>query len=150
MPWTAPTTTDLAERLTGPELKALATAAKADAQGDPTPGILARAIDECRGYLAARPGASMGPAGTLPIQLHSACLDLCRFRLCSRLAVGQLGATLLSPARELEYNDAKALLRDVQAGRFAVEEPSELTTEDLPGSVTPSITPRPSGRMTLY
>lgn len=150
MTWTAPTTAELAERLTGPELNALSTAAKKDAQGDPTPGILARAIDECRGYLAARPGGSMGPAGTLPVQLHGAALDIARFRLCTRLAVGQLGATLLPPARELEYNDAKALLRDAQAGRFTVEEPAELTTEALKGSVTPSIASRPQGRMTLY
>jgi hypothetical protein len=150
MPWTAPTIADLAERLTGPELNALANAAKQTSQGDPTPGILALSIYECRGYLAARPGGAMGPAGTLPIQIHGACLDLTRFRLCSRLAVGQLGATLLTPARELEYNDAKALLRDVQAGKCMVEAPDELTTEALPAALTPSITPRPTGRMTLY
>jgi phage gp36-like protein len=150
MSWTAPTTSDLAERLTGPELTALANAAKKDGQSDPTPGILARAIDECRGYLAARPGGAMGSAGTLPIQVHGACLDLARFRLCSRLAVGRVGETLLTPSRELEYNDAKALLRDVQAGRCLVEEPDTLTTEALPGAVTPSITARPTSRMTLY
>jgi phage gp36-like protein len=144
MTWAAPTSNDLRTRLTGPELSALAGAAKASGQGDPTPEILARAVDECRGYLAARPAGDMGPAGTLPPQALGACLDIARYRLCSRLPV----ASLLTEARYNEYKDALQWLRDVQAGRCAVEAPDTLTTEDLSATATPSVR-LPRGRFRL-
>jgi phage gp36-like protein len=144
MSWTAPTVNDLKTRLAGPELTALSNAAKATGQADPTQEILTRAIDECRGYLAARPDSDMGPAGTLPLQVHGACLDLARYRLCTRLPV----ASLLTDARYNEYKDALTLLHDVQAGRCIVEAPDTLTTEALPANATPSIR-LPHNRFTL-
>jgi phage gp36-like protein len=149
MSWTAITATDLQTRLTGGELTALRTAALSSGQTDPLPDILSRAIDECRGYLAARPGGSMGEAGTLPVQIHGAALDIARYRLCTRLSLGKLGETFLPEARYNEYKDALALLRDVQAGKCIVEAPDTLTTENIPASITPSIK-LPTGRMTLY
>ncbi|MBN2069107.1 MAG: DUF1320 family protein [Opitutales bacterium] len=146
--WTTLTVDDLSSRLTGAELKALQSAALGEDQGDPTPEIIHRAIDECRSYLAARPNGDMGSEGTLPPQVHGPCLDIARYRLCTRLAVGGLARTLLPDARREEYKDAIALLRDIQSGKAEVEAPKVLTTESLPNSATPKIRV-PKGRFIL-
>lgn len=144
MSWTTLTVdTDLARRITAPELTAARSAAIAAGQDDPVPGVLAQAIDEARGYLAARPAGSMGPAGTLPPQVHAAVLDITIWRALTRLNV----ARLLTDARRQTYADAIALLRDIAAGRVVVEAPATLTTEDLPAVPTPRITKRPCPRL---
>lgn len=113
-----------------------------EGQIDPLIEVLARTVDEARGFLGARPHATMGPEGTIPPQLLGPVLDIARYRLCSRLAVGPLSDMLLSEAREREYQDAIRILRDTAKGVFSVESP-EVRSEPLSSVPSPRITPRP-------
>ena len=129
MAWNIITTDDIKARLAGAELNALQTAALADGQVDPTPEIVAQAIDEVRGYVAAG-GFTLGAEGTIPGKLKGATLNLIRYRLCSRLPV----ASLLTEARIKEYEDALRLLEQVAAKKFMVEEPTVAADEQAGAS----------------
>lgn len=141
--WITLTVEDFFDRLTAAEVNTLRTTQVEAGQEDPAAEALRRAINEARGYLGARPGATMGPDGTIPAQVEGPVMDLARYRLCSRLAVGRVGSTLLTEAREQEYKDALRLLRDVAAGKYAVEDP-ETSGDDLGSAGTPhTMDPRP-------
>jgi phage gp36-like protein len=129
MAWNIITTDDIKSRLAGAELNALQTAALADGQVDPTPEIIAQAIDEVRGYVAAG-GNTLGLDGTVPSKLKLTTLNIIRYRLCSRLPV----ASLLTESRIKEYDDAVRLLEQVAAKKFAVEEPTVAATEQAGAS----------------
>lgn len=131
MAWAAITTDNIKARLAGAELNALQTAALAQGQTDPTPEIVAQAIDEVRGYIAAG-GYTLGAEGTVPSKLRGATLNLIRYRLCSRLPV----ASLMTDARIKEYDDAVRLLEQVASKKFLVEDPV-IAAEEQAGAPVP-------------
>src|SRR5690606_16625203 len=75
--------------------------------------------------VAAHPRNKLGPASTIPPQLLAASVSLARWRLLGRLAIGPLASQLITEARRKDYEDAMGQLRDVSAGRLAVEQPAD-------------------------
>lgn len=128
MAWAEITESHVQTRLAGAELNALKTVALANGQANPLTEIIADAVNETRGYCAAR--YTLGPDGTVPGKLVSATLAIIRYRFITRLPL----KTLLTEERKAEYRDALTLLRDVAAGRFAIEEPETASTEVIAGS----------------
>jgi phage gp36-like protein len=143
MSWITLSADDLLRSLSGPERQALQSAALGAGQSSPLPGILADITQEIRGYLAARPEASLGPAGTIPPSLTTAALSRARFEAFTRLPVTR---ALLTEDRVEANKQAIALLRDVAAGRFRVESPEGLHPEPGPAVRVirdPRTTPHP-------
>jgi phage gp36-like protein len=130
MSWAALTADEIKTRLSGPELAALQTAALATGQTDPLPDVLLQVTDEIRGYIAAR--NDLGPSGTLPSQVRAAAIAIVRWRLAGRLSLGTAGSMLQGEARKKEYEDALQLLKDIAAGKFAVEQPDVTGPETRP------------------
>ena len=134
MSWIAITETQVRTRRTGPELAALKTAALAPGQADPLPAVIAGVIQRVRGYCAAG-GFALGAGETIPGRLEDAALALIRFELAGRLPV----AAMLTEDRRKAAEDARALLRDVARGLFAIDVPDTPTTE-VSNAPRPSVT----------
>lgn len=144
MPWISITEAGVRSRLADRELSALRSAARAEGQADPLDEVIARTVDEIRGYIAANSANRLGVAGRIPAQLEGAALAIIRYRLATRLPV----ASLLTEERKEEHRDALTLLRDVAAGRFAVEAPDEAGPEVIAAGGSPvSGRPRPARRV---
>lgn len=126
MPWTTLTSDDLLRGLTGAERSALTTAALGSGQADPLPGIIADVVAEARGYIAANKANVLGAGNTVPEKLRIALIARVRFEAFTRLPVGR---SLLTEDRVKSNEAAIALLRDVAAGKFAIEEPEVASTE---------------------
>jgi hypothetical protein len=143
MPWVTLTSDDMLRALTGPERTAVQTAALGAGQADPLPGIIADVVAEARGYIAANKANVLGEDGTVPEKLRGALIARARFEAFTRLPVGR---SLLTEDRVKANEAAVTLLRDVAAGRFAIEEPAIVSGEILP-SPRPSFT-RPTREFT--
>ncbi len=128
MPWTTLTPDDLLRGLTGAERSALQTAALGSGQADPLPGIIADVVAEARGYIAANKSNVLGVGNTIPEKLRAALIARVRFEAFTRLPIGR---SLLTEDRVKANSDAVTLLRDVAAGRFAIEEPEVASTESI-------------------
>jgi len=122
MAWVAVTAEELLRSLTGPEKAAVSAAALASGQDDPVPGILADVIDEVRGYIAANSQNRLGLTGTIPEKLRITVINRCRYEALTRMPVSK---SILTEERVKANEAARMLLRDVAAGRFQVEEPTE-------------------------
>jgi phage gp36-like protein len=131
MSWSGITPESLATRLSQAELEALGTQQLDVWQADPVQEILTQVTDEIRGYIAVNAFNRVGPADTLPTQLHSAALAIARYRLLGRLAAGKSADDLGGEFRQRDYDDAIRLLRDVAKGDYAVEQPATEGPEDI-------------------
>ena len=122
MAWRAITDTDIDTVLSSAELAALR--AQAAEGTDPVADSVRLVTDTVRGYIAANPASRPGPAGTLPERLIDAALALFVVKAYSRTA----GLLIdLNDTRKTAAESAVTLLRDVAAGRFAVELPADGT-----------------------
>lgn len=138
MSWITITEEDVKTRLAGAELTAFKTAALSPGQSNPLPEIISQVTDEIRGYVAACAHNTLDAAGTVPPRLLAPALNMIRYRLATRLP-GMKG--LIDELRQKEYNDALAVLKDVAACRFAVEDPdgdATSTTSPTPDIVVPT------------
>ena len=136
MPWIPLTAADV--KLAEAEADVIRSLASEDG-GDPILSALDSAINEVRGYIAAR--YPLGLAGTLPDTLKDTALALARYKL---LNLPGLGLPITEDRRN-EYKDAIRRCESVARGEFAIETPAELDT-----AAQQSITPRPSfGSKTL-
>jgi hypothetical protein len=122
MAWITLTAADVQGTLTAPELSAARTAAIAVGQVDPLTDALARTVAEVRGYVGGAQRNTLGEAGTIPDELKSAALDLVRYRVLTRLPLQ--GSSALIDQRKAAAEAAERLLREVAAGRFAIEQPA--------------------------
>jgi anti-sigma factor ChrR (cupin superfamily) len=115
MAWVTLTEAELHGQLSAAELGLVRQSAR-PGQPDPVTAALADAVELARGYAAAvmAPGA----AGTVPAQLRGAVLAIARWRVLSRLPSGK---DLLTDARRVDHDEAQKLLREVAAGRFALD-----------------------------
>lgn len=129
MSWNTLTEAKFLEHLTGPELTAIKTAALATAQTEPLTAMLAKVVQEVRGYVAANGTNSLGEGVTIPDELESAALAIARYRALNRLPI----RSLLTETRITEYKDALTLLRDVAAGKFSVEQPATPSEQVVSG-----------------
>jgi phage gp36-like protein len=132
MSWLAITADEIKTRLSGPEAEALQSSALATDQVDPLPDVISQVTDEVRGYVAAHNANTLGPAGTLPPQVRAAAIAIIRWRLSGRLAIGKAAQLLQSESRRQEYEDAVSFLKDVAAGKVAIETPDVTGPETIP------------------
>lgn len=123
MAWTTLTADEIRTRLSGPELDLVKSAALESGQQDPLPEVIVQVINEVRGYILAYRTNKLGPQETIPPQLQSAAISIIRWRMAGRVAVGSAGSMMQSESRRKEYEDAMAVLKDVAAGKFVVEQP---------------------------
>jgi phage gp36-like protein len=86
-------------------------------------------VQEVRGYIAAYPQNKLGEGVTIPAELETAACAIARYRALNRLPV----KSLLTETRIGEYKDALALLRDVAAGKFAIEQPATASDQVIAG-----------------
>lgn len=130
MPWITLSTDDLDRSLSGPEKAALRTVA-VEGSADPLETIIAEVIAEVRGYVAANGANTLGSGATIPDKLKSAALARIRFEAFSRLPVGR---NLLTEDRVNANRDAVRLLERCADGKFAIDEPTEASTESISGA----------------
>lgn len=121
MAWITITESDLLTRLSGAELSAFRAAALAEDQPDPLAVTIEAVVEEIRGFLAAGHWP-LGPVLTIPRKLANVALDRIVWELMKRP-----GATIIdtNDARKDANARALALLRDVAARKFAVEDPDQ-------------------------
>ncbi len=129
MAWATLTEAKFLQHCTGAEVTAIKSAALASGQTEPLTDTLAKVVQEVRGYVAAFGQNTLGLGVTIPSELENAACAIARYRALNRLPV----KSLLTPTREQEYRDALALLRDVAAGRFAIEQPETPSTQVMAG-----------------
>ena len=125
MAWLTLTSAHVQASLAAAELTALRTTQLAVGQTDPLPEAITRTVGEVRGYVGAHAGGMVGQAGTIPEELLASAVAIARWRLLGRLPV----KLMASEQRRQEYDDARALLRDVAAGKFAVSAPANPATD---------------------
>lgn len=135
MSWITLTEAKFLAQCTGAETNAIKTAALASAQTEPLTETLANVVQQVRGYVAANSANQLGEGVTLPAELLTAAVAIARYVALNRLPV----KSLLTETRIAEYKDALTLLRDVAAGRFAIEQPTTASEQVLTGSSSPSI-----------
>lgn len=128
MAWTSITEAQLEDILAEAELTTLKDFLSTD-QVSPVPGIITNAVGLVRGYIRANRQNTLGDGETVPETLVSATLVVARHQLLGRLPI----ASLLTEPRRQEYTDAMSQLRDVAAGRFAIEQPETPSSETTPG-----------------
>lgn len=129
MSWVTLTEAKFLAQCTGAETTAIKTAALASAQSEPLTETLANVVQQVRGYVAANSANQLGEGTTLPAELLSAAVAIARYVALNRLPV----KSLLTETRIGEYKDALTLLRDVAAGRFAIEQPTTASTQVIAG-----------------
>ncbi len=112
----------IAERLSGPELSAMQSAALASGQDGAslTDNAAERVTNSIRGYIAASAKNTLGPAGTIPDELLDCALALVVHQIITRLPGME---ALLDERRMKNREEALQLLRDVAAGKFALVQP---------------------------
>ena len=136
MSWITITEDDLLTVMSGPELKAIRAAALKTDQPDPVEPTLLQVADQVRGSVGACENNRLGVTGTIPQKLLTTALDIAAYRIPSRVGITP------KESRTNLYKDALALLKEVAACRFDIEEPVEQTNESS-GFVRPIINGRP-------
>jgi len=126
MSWITLTSADISATLLAQEVAALSNYSLAAGAADPIAAAIGDTTEEVRGYVAARAGGVVGDSGTLPSELKSTALAIARWHLLTRLAAGRAATMLLTDARRRDYEDAIARLKDVAAGRFFVQPPTQV------------------------
>lgn len=138
MAWAAITEADVLTVMAGPELEAIRAAALKSGQVDPLAPTISDVTDLARGYIAVH--NTLGPDGTIPSKLMTACLDIVASRIPQRVGHDP------SEGRKTKEKEAIRLLERVSDGRFRVEEPAT-ASEESTGNVTPVIS-APTRRFT--
>jgi hypothetical protein len=145
MSWRSPTESDLLEAISADELQGLREASLGEGQDDPIASHLAVVADEVRGYIAANRENTLGPDGTLPPRLIRACIDIAVLRIGGRVT-----GILFDPegVRKKAAENALTLLRDVAAGRFAIERPDEAADSSQQNTMIGPAIAKPCRRFT--
>lgn len=132
MSWIALTAADVQRQLSGAELTALKTAAKASSQDGDT--ILSEAITDVtrkvRGYVAACQRNVLGDGTTIPDELKASAIALVRDFLFTRLPGLK---DLYDDARKDATKNAMAELRDVAACKFLIVQPETAAANQAGG-----------------
>lgn len=129
MSWITLTEARFLHHCSGAETNAIKTAALATGQAEPLTDMLAKVVQEVRGYVGAHGANQLGEGSTIPQELEAAACAMARYRALNRLPI----KSLLTETRVSEYKDALQLLRDVAAGRFAIEQPATASTQVITG-----------------
>jgi hypothetical protein len=135
MAWIEITEAQLLTKISGPELESVRAAALADGQADPVQPAIDQVTREVRGYVAACAANELGDGDTIPDELLEAALALLAIRFLSRAAGLSIDGE--DNPRMKAAEQAKTLLRDVAACRFAIVQP-ETVSDEVVGSPSPS------------
>ena len=132
MSWISLTTEDLKNYLSGAEYDGLTTAALATGQDadEVAESVIADTIQIVRGYVAGCAQNTLGSGATIPQELKTPALVIARSSIFGRLPGMQ---ALNDDTRQQAVRDAMALLRDVAACRFKLEQPATPTTQVVSG-----------------
>jgi len=126
MAWITLTEADVLRKLAAPELDAARTAAIADGQADPLPGVISEITLEVRSRVAACDRNILGEGVTIPDECSAAALARIRFELATRLPGG---GGLLDEDRRKANDNALSFLRDVAACDVAIVPPETAAPE---------------------
>jgi len=135
MSWRTLLLADIQTGLSAQELTGVQTYALQSGQPDPTPAVIAAAMNEVRGYIAASSTIVLGAEQTIPDKLIDTAVDLAVWKLVTRFP-GKLMAT---DQRRQRYTDAIARLKDVAANKFRIEVPTVVSTELTSGVLLPQV-----------
>lgn len=116
MAWVAITERDIIDEFSESERAAHDRLKNSDALAN----ILARVVNRFRGAILAG-GGSCGTAGTLPDSLHGEAIALARWRYL--LSLPNVGTAIQSEPRKEEAQRAVDLLKRIESGGYAVEDP---------------------------
>lgn len=126
--WTTITSDQVMSRLSATERSAIEAA---QGEGDQLTQVLSDVVDTVRGNIIAG-GNRLGPAGTTPDQLKIHVMAMAIWLWINSLSKNEKVQT---PARQKNYDDAIATLKDVAAGKIKIEVPDSATAVDAPGPV---------------
>lgn len=134
MAWRSLTRDDILTKLSGGELESI------ESQFDNSGTTLALVIDQAtarvRGYICAHSANILGPEGTLPERLIADTVAYLVVELWSQTA-GML--IDMDETRKLSAERAERLFREVAAGRYKIEDPVEIGTDNKAAPL-PSLT----------
>ncbi|MES2597185.1 MAG: phage protein Gp36 family protein [Verrucomicrobiota bacterium] len=124
--WFTPSEDTIKTRISGPELNALKSAARAQGLNTDTiiTAALSRIVQMIRGYVGSK--HTLGAEGTIPDELESALGALWLVEFITRIPAS---GKLLDEARRKAAEDAMTLLKDVASGRFAIVPPTSPAPE---------------------
>ena len=129
--WIQITPEAIEAKLSGPELNAIRTVAKAPDQEDPVPEAIERVVAEVRGYVAAcRENRTSSNVQEIPANLQDAALAMIRYRIASRLPA----KSFMTDERVDANRQAIALLKDVAACRFRIPLPDDVSDDQFGGT----------------
>lgn len=130
MAWISLTSAKLEELMAGPEFSAVTSAAKSSGQdaSDMVDAALARVVQEARGYIGSR--YALGPSGTVPDEVESACLAIARIDVLTRLPGLK---SLLTKERTDAAKEGRWLLGRIGKGTFAIVE-TDAPADDQPAA----------------
>ncbi|MDP0500993.1 MAG: hypothetical protein Q7P63_12940 [Verrucomicrobiota bacterium JB022] len=143
MSWNPLTLTILQRYLAAPQLRALQTAALADAQGDPLPELIADVTARVRAELRAGGNRLSADPQALPAELHGPAAALVLATAQTRLPTLEL-----RPDQVRAYQDARALLERFATGRLRPEAPDDPETAPAPTSGQTVVVSARSDRLT--
>jgi hypothetical protein len=138
MSWTTITEAKFLEQCAGPEVTAIKSAALGTGQSEPLTATIAKVVQEVRGYVAACAQNRLdSDTSKIPAELEADAIAIVRYRALNRLNV----RSLLSESRAQEYRDALDKLKMVAACKFALEQPTDVSTQVIPsGSAAEVVT----------
>jgi len=127
--WITITDADLVDHKVAALVNALKTAALADEQGDPTPGLLQAVVDRVRRKVASCPSNRLdADPAKVPAGLKTLTLDLLVFALKNRLEME------LSDAEKEQLRTHERDLSAIAACREAVEQPDAPVSAPVEGA----------------
>ena len=134
MAWRKLTRSDVLTKLSGGELESVES--NLDNSGTTLALMIDQATARVRGYICAHSGNTLGPEGTLPERLIADTVAYLVVELWSQTA-GML--IDMDETRKLSAERAERLFREVAAGRYKIEDPVEIGTDNK-ATPLPSLT----------
>lgn len=146
--WIPLTEDHLKEALSGPEVEAFRTAALAEGQADPVPGMIAAVTRTVRAKAAACAKNVLGAGQTIPDELLTAAKAILAWEVLTRLPGNDPS---LYEMREKRKNDALRELDALAGCRLAIEQPETVSPEKTakPGFEQTGGNPRQVTRRTM-
>lgn len=124
--WIELTETHLKEALSGPEVEAFRTAALADGQSDPVPGLIEAVVRQIRSRVAACKSNTMGAGLTIPDETLNSAKAMLAWEMLTRLPGNDPS---LYETREKRKNDALKYLDSIAKCDAVIEQPATPSEE---------------------
>lgn len=132
--WITIGTADVLASVNNSELTAAINTLVASGQASPLTILIPSVSERVRSYCRRR--NTVGPAGTIPLELKDAAIDIIIYRCACRVNSAVV-------EKQKPYNDAMKMLKEVASGEMAISAPLTQTT-DVTSAPSPQIQPRHS------